>query len=270
MDENVKYLYPNDEEEIERLENQYYLLKEKWNATFLSPVAPKLLAGGKVLDIGCGTGTWILDLATEYKSTTFIGLDISQIFPQTVKPRNVSFIKYNVLDGLPFPDDCFDFVNQSFLASAFTVSQWPTILNEIIRVTKPGGWIEFLEGDSIVYNKGPVIQRLDASMTNFLISQGLSPNVNKILPELLNSSDKIIDVRYDEKTLPLGIWGGRLGSVTLEVFMIELRAIRNRIQSEMGISNEHYDALMEAFVVEVNKFKSYIKPFRFYAQKRNF
>ncbi|CAJ0879689.1 13600_t:CDS:2 [Entrophospora sp. SA101] len=154
MDENVKYLYPNDEEEIERLENQYYLLKEKWNATFLSPVAPKLLAGGKVLDIG------------------------------------------------------------------------------------------------IVYNKGPVIQRLDASMTNFLISQGLSPNVNKILPELLNSSDKIIDVRYDEKTLPLGIWGGRLGSVTLEVFMIELRAIRNRIQSEMGISNEHYDALMEAFVVE--------------------
>ncbi|CAJ0879678.1 13599_t:CDS:2 [Entrophospora sp. SA101] len=44
MDENVKYLYPNDEEEIERLENQYYLLKEKWNATFLSPVAPKLLA----------------------------------------------------------------------------------------------------------------------------------------------------------------------------------------------------------------------------------
>ncbi|CAJ0760516.1 23114_t:CDS:2, partial [Entrophospora sp. SA101] len=166
MDENVKYLYPNDEEEIERLENQYYLLKEKWNATFLSPVAPKLLAGGKVLDIGCGTGTWILDLATEYKTTTFIGLDISQIFPQT------------------------------------------------------------------------------------MLAVRLSPNVNKILPELLNSSDKIIDVRYDEKTLPLGIWGGRLGSVTLEVFMIELRAIRNRIQSEMGISNEHYDALMEAFVVE--------------------
>jgi hypothetical protein len=53
MDETVKYIFPNDDEEIEKLELQYYLLKEYWRTCYTSPITPMLTAGGgRVLDIG--------------------------------------------------------------------------------------------------------------------------------------------------------------------------------------------------------------------------
>ncbi|CAG8446357.1 6096_t:CDS:2 [Funneliformis mosseae] len=268
MDETIKYIFPNDEEGIEKLELQYYLLKEYWRTCYTSPITPILSAGGgRVLDIGCGTGSWIMDLAAEYKATIFIGLDISPVFPQHVKPRNASFVQYNILNELPFPDDTFDYVHQSLLSTSFTASQWQDVLLEIVRVTKPGGWIEFLEYDYVLHNEGPIIKRLNAGITSFFLSQGLIPNISKHLPELMRSNDQLMDVRCEKRSVPLGGWGGSLGSVSLEVFVIELSALRDNLQPVMGLNDQHYDALIEGFVSEANKYKSYINTFRFYVQK---
>lgn len=155
-----------------------------------------------------------MDLATEYKSTTFIGLDISPMFPQHVKPRNASFVQYNILNKLPFPNNTFDYVHQSLLSSALTSSQWPEVIKEIVRVTKPGGWIEFLEYDFIVHNEGPIVQRINSGMISFFLSQELIPNISKHLPEFMSSySQLLMDVRCEKRSVPLGNWGGSLGSV---------------------------------------------------------
>ncbi|CAB5382170.1 unnamed protein product [Rhizophagus irregularis] len=267
-DETVKYIFPNDDEEIEKLELQYYLFKEYWRTCYTSPITPMLTAGGgRVLDIGCGPGTWIMDLASKYKSTTFIGIDISPMFPQHVKPRNASFVQYNILNKIPFPNDTFDYVHQSLLSSAFTTSQWKEVIKEIVRVTKPGGWVEFLEYDYFVHNEGPISQRINASTISFFLSQGLIPNISKHLPEILQSTEQLMDIHCEIKSVPIGNWGGTLGSVALEVIGIEISALRNNLQPLMGLSDQHYEALIEGFVSEVNKYKSYINTFRFYAQK---
>ena len=36
----------------------------------------------KILDIGTGTGIWVLDMAEEYPNTTIIGTDLSPVQPQ--------------------------------------------------------------------------------------------------------------------------------------------------------------------------------------------
>jgi ubiquinone/menaquinone biosynthesis C-methylase UbiE len=168
-----------------------------------------------------------MDLASKYKSTTFIGLDISPMFPQHVKPRNASFVQYNVLNKIPFPNNTFDYVHQSLLSSSFTTSQWKEVIKEIVRVTKPGGWIEFLEYDYIVHNKGPIVQRINGSTISFFLSQGLIPNISAHLPEFMQSNDQLMDVRCEVKSVPLGNWGGSLGSVVCNIYIFILFIIYN-------------------------------------------
>jgi len=67
------------------------------------------------------------------------------MFPSEIKPKNVSFLQLNATNGLPFPDDTFDYVFVRWLTTAFTEEQWKSaILPELVRVCKPGGWIEVI------------------------------------------------------------------------------------------------------------------------------
>lgn len=84
-------------------------------------------------------------MAHTFLSCEFIGIDISPIYPTEIKPSNVTFQKVNVIEGLPFPDNHFDFVYQRFLTMSLTSSQIEgTLINELVRVLKPGGWLEIM------------------------------------------------------------------------------------------------------------------------------
>src|SRR2546423_15641862 len=84
-------------------------------------------------------------MATEYPNAEFYGVDISAIFPTEIHPQNVEFRQLNVLNGLPWPDEHFDFVYQRFMLFSFTVEQWNNVIKEILRVTKKGGWLELFD-----------------------------------------------------------------------------------------------------------------------------
>ena len=40
---------------------------------------------------------------------------------------------------------------------ALTMNEWPEAINELIRVCKPGGWIEMMERDILWYNETEMI-----------------------------------------------------------------------------------------------------------------
>lgn len=101
--------------------------------------------GAKILDVGCGPGTWIMDVATEYPNSEFIGIDMCDIFPNNIRPANVSFQVGNVLDGLNFEDNTFDMVSLRFFVLAFRKEEWVGVLKEIRRVLKPGGYMLSIE-----------------------------------------------------------------------------------------------------------------------------
>jgi hypothetical protein len=41
---------------------------------------------------------------------------------------------------------------------ALTIDEWPEAINELIRVCKPGGWIEMMERDILWYNESEMIR----------------------------------------------------------------------------------------------------------------
>ncbi|CAG8804257.1 22480_t:CDS:2, partial [Gigaspora margarita] len=160
--ENIHYFLPNDDQEIDRLQLQHYMMRYIWHSNFSSPVRDLLNEGGvHVLDVECGPATWILEMASEFPKCEFTGVDVVPVMPLTIKPKNTKFIEANVLKGLPFPNDHFSFTYTRFLNCAIPSSNWTThVIPELIRVTKPGGYVEIMEWDIEIYNPGPLGRRL--------------------------------------------------------------------------------------------------------------
>ncbi|KAJ6508674.1 hypothetical protein C8R45DRAFT_1069337 [Mycena sanguinolenta] len=104
----------------------------------------------KVLDIGCGTGTWILNCGMAWKKCHFVGLDVVPLHPDVgtseVSTR-ITWVQANFLDGLPFPNDEFDYVHIKRIALGVPEDKWDALFEEVARVLKSGGAFELIEED---------------------------------------------------------------------------------------------------------------------------
>jgi ubiquinone/menaquinone biosynthesis C-methylase UbiE len=97
-----------------------------------------------ILDVGCGGGKTVLDLAQISSSGKVCGIDYSEEMVQLARKINKEFIQkghveiiHGSVSSLPFTDGMFNLVT-AFEAYYF----WPNLiddLKEIKRVLKPGG-----------------------------------------------------------------------------------------------------------------------------------
>lgn len=111
--------------------------------------------------ISCGPGTWLLELATNYPNTKFVGIDITKAFPSEIKPKNLVFIQHDINGSLlPFPENTFDYVRMSNMNTCLKDHQWDAVLREMVRVLKPGGYIELMECDMTYSHSGPMFSKL--------------------------------------------------------------------------------------------------------------
>ncbi|KAI9018658.1 S-adenosyl-L-methionine-dependent methyltransferase [Phycomyces nitens] len=143
------YWLASDRSEQDRMMGEHFAVKELLGGNIM-PKAMEILdfeKGIKALDVGCGPGTWVLDVATEYPDSEITGIDMCNIFPQTIRPPNTNFLVVNVLDGLPFEDNSFDFIQIRQLIAALTIPEWPIVVGECVRVLKPGGILQIAEGN---------------------------------------------------------------------------------------------------------------------------
>ncbi|KAJ7761578.1 hypothetical protein DFH07DRAFT_957173 [Mycena maculata] len=104
----------------------------------------------KVLDIGCGTGTWILNCGMAWRNCHFVGMDIVPLHPDlgaSELSTRITWVQANFLEGLPFEADEFDFVHIKRIALGVPEDKWDGLFEEIARVLKPGGAFELIEED---------------------------------------------------------------------------------------------------------------------------
>ncbi|CAG8536881.1 10678_t:CDS:2 [Ambispora leptoticha] len=262
------YFGANDDEEAYRLSRYHDAIKEIWGGLFNSPVEEKLSNGARVIDIGCGSGIWILDMAQRYPKSKFVGIDISPILPTENLPPNVKFIQYNVLDGIPCEDSSFDLVHQKFLVGAYTESQWEEkVIPEIIRLARPDGWIELLEGDIIISN-GSVTQRVARALHDFMKSRGLYANIGKEVPRMLERTNAFSEIRNQHKIIKLGKKHGKSSEETLRFFTSGLTSSRAGLSAWMNVIPEHYDALVETVSIEAEKYSTQFDQYRVCAHKK--
>ncbi|KAF8216065.1 hypothetical protein K438DRAFT_1705016 [Mycena galopus ATCC 62051] len=107
------------------------------------------------LDLGCGTGAWVIDAAKEWPTCDFVGFDLVDIqislktLPTAIAER-ISWVHGNFLTNkLPFEDDEFDHVHIHAIAQGVPENKWGILFQEINRVLRPGGVVEIMEDDVI-------------------------------------------------------------------------------------------------------------------------
>ncbi|KAG9287074.1 hypothetical protein G9A89_023039 [Geosiphon pyriformis] len=264
------YLIPVSDEEIDRLQMQHYLFRYLWHGNYSAPVENWLkLGGAQVLDVGCGPGSWILEMATTYQLSHFTGVDISPIFPNDIKPRNVTFKEGDITRGLDFPDNTFDFVNMRSLGMVFTERQWEEIvLPELVRVTKPGGWIELMEEEGILENQGIMTAQLQECYHHFINSIGIYTNfMSQKLPRYMQSTNQFKKIYHKETQVPLGKWNGKFGELAIKDFEWKYHHIRHHLVPFSNITNEEYDRILQNTIQEVEEYKTFATSFRFFGQK---
>jgi ubiquinone/menaquinone biosynthesis C-methylase UbiE len=157
----------SNQEELTRLLTQDQMLTASMGGVLSEQADPTTLR--HVLDVGCGTGGWLIETARSYPSISFlIGVDVSARMmayarTQVEAQQESQRVQFRVMDALrllEFPSGSFDLVNQRFGASYLRTWDWPLLLQEYVRVSKPGAIIRITEFDIITKTSSPAHARL--------------------------------------------------------------------------------------------------------------
>ncbi|KAF7728640.1 hypothetical protein EC973_005677 [Apophysomyces ossiformis] len=277
-----------DHNEQDRTVAQHYILRTAFKGDFSAPVRQALDKGSVVLDVGCGPGTWTMEMSTEFPNSTFIGIDCQSVFPRDIKPKNCLFRTCDVTQlPLPFPDNSVDFIFQRDLNWHLLAYMWSPLVKEYLRILKPGGWLELMEpvSESLFFTAVDLhfllflqdietqsSQKLECSMNDKLL-YGLTlrqqdPYVARRLSSILAINGfRRVESRFH--SLPLG-WGSSHASAgntakcsafaagVASQHMFLLRSLQAWLSSVAGMNTEKYNTYISNLPQEWKEAQTYI------------
>jgi len=157
-----------DEIELDRIDMchaKYYALLNK--KRFFAPIAPN---PQKILDLGCGTGIWCIDMADEFPSAEVVGVDIAPTQPGWVPP-NCRFELDDLQETWTWKENSFDFIfSRDMIAS---IRDFPRFIDQCYTHVKPGGYVEFHCITGVLASDDDSIPK-DSAFRKFSDSLGLS------------------------------------------------------------------------------------------------
>lgn len=168
----------SNEEELLRVHLQDQLITDGMGGVL--PEQDDLSRFQRVLDVACGTGDWLISLAQQMPDTKLlVGADVSKSMidyarKQAHEAGLAERAEFRVMDALrmlEFPRASFDLVNQRFGQSYLRTWDWPGLLQEFQRVTRPGGIVRITDCDMPVGNT-PAFDALQQLFGNAMNQSG--------------------------------------------------------------------------------------------------
>ncbi|KAL1919323.1 uncharacterized protein VTP21DRAFT_2016 [Calcarisporiella thermophila] len=238
--------YIISEKEIERQDKMHMMLHWGFQRNHMAPVEKMLRRGAKCLDIGCGSASWTIEMASEYPQSEFIGIDIIEItFPLDRElPHNLTLELRNALDPLPYADGEISYVFQRLALLSYPLDDWPRVMSEIKRVTKPGGYVELVEVDTYPEKRGPLFTRYLDAIHAVAREDGVDLNMARRLTDIMDEAG-FEEVKAHRLTIPMHESHGRLGRLCKEVAMDAFRSMGKVAQQRMGMTSEEYTQFFE-------------------------
>ncbi|KAI0450674.1 methyltransferase domain-containing protein [Xylaria acuta] len=190
---------------------------------FSAPIAKQLARlsriGGaqdrtRILDLGGqATCEWAWHCAIAYPNTKVYSVTtkaIRQLSNCNIRgPPNHRQVAVERLTRLPFPDAHFDLVSARELHSIIKfigengTDEWEGCLSEVMRVLKPGGYLDFSVIDSDIMNAGPLGLAKSVEFGFSLKTLGYDPNPTRLFLGRLGRAG-FEEVRRAWMCLPMG------------------------------------------------------------------
>src|SRR5258707_6920970 len=134
-----------------------------------------------VLDIACGPGGWVQELAFAYPHIEVTGLDISkamieyaQMQARTQHLDNAHFFVMDATKPLDFPGGSFDLGNARTIAGFMRTSDWPALVQDCVRILRPGGILRLTDTDLWRKTNSPAVEQLFGLVARAAFLNGLS------------------------------------------------------------------------------------------------
>ncbi|KAF9074350.1 S-adenosyl-L-methionine-dependent methyltransferase [Rhodocollybia butyracea] len=242
------YPLPVDTPENQRVTALHKALRGLIGANYIGPVSqvlsPQQGQRKVCIDLGCGRGEWVMEMAREFPHVTFHGLDIVPIAPRYPED-NAHFELHDIGERTRWANASVDMIHARSIF--MTVRDYSVIIQESARILKPGGL--FLSGESGQFpafygtlpeardNPGlhvPGLDRFYRLLHSALEHRGISWSVASSVRECLQvSSGAFTDIIEHIFYLPIGTWNiepssqrlGRSNRVAMTRFMDSVRPL---------------------------------------------
>ena len=183
-EENLYFIDPHSSAEMARLINQDKLITSEIGGPLAGIPEQDLSGVQDILDIACGPGGWVMEVAFALPATHAVGFDIS---PEMIayaraqaRVQGLNNAEFHVMDmtqPFDFPGESFGLVNARLATGLLPPAQWPPYLAECLRILRPGGILRLTETERILSNS-QATEHIWELFTNALkeAGQSFSPN----------------------------------------------------------------------------------------------
>ncbi|KAL8744968.1 MAG: hypothetical protein Q9190_002856 [Brigantiaea leucoxantha] len=174
------YMYPCDQAERERMDemNQLFLVARR-NALHKAPIVTADNEPPRILDLGCGTGIWCMDMAEKYEKyqAEVWGMDLANIQPQQIHPSIRLRVPRDYESPWNLGQESFNLIHLRL--GNGSVSNWPEMYSNIYR--------------SVAWSRGMI-----AHVCNLLtLDRHLKPGIG-----FFEQVEMDLEPRCDDGTLP--------------------------------------------------------------------
>jgi ubiquinone/menaquinone biosynthesis C-methylase UbiE len=241
-----EYIFGESEAEISRLDFQHYMFRLAFKGDFSAPIpAPR-----DILDVACGTGRLARELARRFPEANVVGFDINReqieaslAEGRDIVPENCTFVYGDALQPFQFYSGAFDFVLARACSAFIPVAQWPLVVGQMARVTRPGGWVE-LRDFGLVRSKNAALNELTVKFANLAQARGIHPGAGPFLKQYLVAA-QLRDVQVTRLTVNSA---ARRGTRAGQLMLIDYLAVLERITPAVAQSGtdtaQHWQALI--------------------------
>lgn len=250
-----------NQEELTRLRIQDQMITTSMGGVLPEQANPTTFR--RVLDVACGTGGWIIDAAQQYPEMTLVGIDASKRMLDYAREQATiaqvdNRVEFHVMDALrmlEFPNSFFDLVNMRCGGSFMRTWDWPNLLNEMLRVTRPGGVIRLTEPEILHQSNSPALTQLYKMFQCAMFRAGhlFSEETAGIIDHLARMLHQkgCLDVQAKDHFLqyPAGTEAGEAYYQNMKHFFRTLRPFLEK----WGCAAKDYDAIYQQALAEMQQ-----------------
>jgi SAM-dependent methyltransferase len=285
-DDNV--IFAANESEVERLDKQHKVVYAAMPQLVLAPI--DLSKGGyHVLDQATGsgayfdsniiavltiTGSWIRDVrqAAGDAQNTWVGTDIEDSYFPKDRPSDTSYHHQSMTEPWPVEwQGTFDLVHSRMALPGIGLHPLEEVVKNLVRLVKPGGWIQLVEMDWSGWEAGPTLGLFHDAMKQLvgMVTNGQGVDLRQRVTAIVEDAG-LANLQHNIVSVPLGARAKEnIKDLSLQSMFATATFARDTLKKlpPIDIAGDELESLPDKLVEELRGNGGEFKFFALWAQK---